>query len=273
LLFPKRRFAPALGLTALTAALFAYRWIILGGLGGYADSTGQPLVLNFQFKALEGLLIRAPALTLLGYYWVQPGGFAFILMVATTAALLLVAAWCSRPGADGRSMLAFGFVWVVLAAAPANSMLFINASMANSRFLHLGAAGVAIFVAVLLTSLSSSRDRWTVTWFLSVLFALGCLHNLAAWRWTSQLTRQVLAELKELDPEPEKGTHYVFHDLPEDVRGVYFLRAGLTDPIRIAYGRDDLSGGRVETLVPAERPVIHIGWQGETPPVLRRIEP
>ena len=267
LLISQRRFAPLLFLTALTAALFVYRWFILGGIGGYADPT------DFGIKTLEGLPIRAPALTLLGYYWFEPEGFAFSLIVAATTALLLTVAWHSRSGPDGRATLAFGFAWAVLSGAPTHGLLFINASMANSRILHLGSLGIALFVAVLLASLSTARTRRLATGGLAVFLALGCFHNLAAWEWTSRRTRQVLEELKQLEPEPKAETQFVFHDLPEAIRGVYFLRAGLADSIRITYGRDDLSGERVEKLVRAERPVIHMGWQGETSPSIRRAVP
>jgi hypothetical protein len=270
LLAPARRFGPPLAVLAVTATVFAYRWLVLGGIGGYAP-TGRPIVFDFGLKTLEGLLIRGPSLMLLGYNWHQPAGFAFLFAVGLTAALLLVSAWHGEPGRNGRARLLFGFVWAVCAIAPTHSFLFINASMANSRILYFGSVGMALFVSQVIHGIRVPRVRETAMIFLPALLAIGALHNLTAWRWTSQLTKNTLAELRALDPKPRAGTHYVFHDLPDTVRGVYFLRSGFADAIRFTFGRDDVSGDRAGTPPAAETPVVHIQWKAESPPRLERI--
>ena len=41
------------GFFALTAAAFVYRWIVLGGIGGYVDrASGRPEILNIRPVAL-----------------------------------------------------------------------------------------------------------------------------------------------------------------------------------------------------------------------------
>jgi hypothetical protein len=267
-----RRYWPALAVAGVTAMVFGYRWIVLGGVGGYHDPAGRPIALSLGFKTLEGLLVRGPSQTMLGYNWHQPAGLALIIVVSLTAALLLAAAWHNRPDRDGRARLLFGFAWVVVASAPAHSMLFIDASLMNSRVLHFGSVGMALFVAQLMHGIRVPRLRQTATALLAGLLGAGALHNLAAWRWTSELTRNTLTELRALDPSPRPGTRYVFHDMPATVRGVYFLGSGLTDSIRLSYGRDDLSADRAGSPAPAETPVIHVQWK-ETPPLVKRVDP
>ena len=148
----------------------------------------------------------------------------------------------------------------------------------NSRILHLGSLGLAILVAQVLCAIPDRLVRWGATGLLAGLLALGSLHNLGAWRWTSNLSRNLLLELQNLDPSPQEQTHYVFHSLPETVRGVYFLRSGLTDPIRFAYGRDDLTGERAQDSFPgvgktSEDRVVHVVWRGESAPLLERMRP
>jgi hypothetical protein len=272
-LLTPRRLKPALIMTALTAALFVYRWVILGGIGGYTDSSGHPIAFNYGIKTLEGLLIRGPALMLLGYNWRQPAGWGLVLIAGLTAGCMIAAAFCGKPGAGGRGRILFGFCWAVLTIAPAHSLLFIDASMSNSRVLHFGTVGMALSVGQMLQGIGSTRARQLSTAALALLLALGSLHNLAAWRWASNLTRSVLTDLRSLDPEPREGTRYVFHDLPNSVRGVYFLSSGLADAIRLSYGRDDLSGERVERPSSGEGPAVHIQWRGATAPTIERIAP
>src|SRR5262249_52497457 len=52
LLLPRRRFRPLLGFVGLAAVLFGYRWILMGGIGGYAGREGQPATLQIGFKSL-----------------------------------------------------------------------------------------------------------------------------------------------------------------------------------------------------------------------------
>src|SRR5262249_11639280 len=50
---------PLIGFVFLTAATFGYRWIALGGMGGYADRDGSLAVYNVGFKTIEGLFFAS----------------------------------------------------------------------------------------------------------------------------------------------------------------------------------------------------------------------
>src|SRR5947199_8966501 len=100
--------------------------------------------------------------------------------------------------------------------------------------MHLGILGLGMLDAQVLCGIPARLVRWGATGLLAGLLALGSLHNLGACRWTSELSRNFLLELQSLDPAPQEPTRYVLHSLPKAVRGVYVLRAGLTDALRSA---------------------------------------
>jgi hypothetical protein len=87
---------------------------------------------------------------------------------------------------------------------------------------------------------------------LIAVLNLGVLHNLAAWRWASGLARNTLQSVTELEPSPAPGTQFVFSNVPDTVRGVFFLGSGLSEGLKMAYGRDDIRVIR-DTETPAEQ--------------------
>ena len=279
LLMPDRRLRPVLCTFALAVGLFVYRWLVLGGIGGYTDPSGRPITYSIGARTFEGLLIRAPAQMLLGYNWFQPPIGGIRIVAAATAAVLLMSALGSQLGRTAWKRILFSFAWILLAILPAHPLVLIDASLMNSRVLHLGSLGLAILVAQVVCGIPAKRVRWGATGLLVGLLGLGSIHNLGAWRWTSELSRNLLLELQDLDPSPQERTHYVFHSLPENLRGVYFFRAGLTDAIRFAYGRDDLTGERAQDSSPLGAPttsedrVVHLMWRGESAPLLERVRP
>jgi len=274
LLIPRRRFRPLLGFVSLAAVLFCYRWILLGGIGGYSDSRGQPATLQIGFKTFEGVFIRGPAQLLLGYNWLQPPALPISVVASLTAAVLLVLALGASAGAVGWKRIAFCAGWIALTIAPAHPLLLIGAGLPNSRVLHMGSIGLALLIALLLAALSAPRIRRATVGALALLLTLGVLHNLEAWRRTSQLSNEFLSELKQLEPSPPPHAEFVFHEMPDTIRGVFFLREGLSEAIRMAYDRDDLDGRRVSdgpvSSTDAHQISIELQWAGETLPLLQR---
>lgn len=278
LLIPSPRFRPALAFMFLAAILFGYRWIVLRGIGGYSDSRGQPATLQLGFKSFEGVFIRGPAQSLLGYNWLQPPVVPISVVASLTAAILLMLALYARAGAVGPRRTAFCGSWMVLTIAPAHPLLLIGAGLTNSRILHLGSIGLALLLALLLASLGAARRiRAGTVGLLVVLLTLGALHNLEAWQRTSRLSGEFLSEIKQLEPSPPPRAEFVFHDMPDTIRGVFFLREGLSDAIRMAYDRDDLDAKRASDAPASpsdalQDSIIDLRWAGETPPLLQRVQ-
>jgi hypothetical protein len=95
-----------------------------------------------------------------------------------------------------------------------------------------------------------------------LLFGLGVLHNLQAWRWTSSLGSATLRQVFQLEPNPAENTQFVFSKLPGDIRGVFFFQAGLSEGLQLVYDRDDIRGYR-DTAPSAVAPQIRLEWNGD----------
>ena len=81
------RLKPVLPFGLLTMAVLIYRLAALGSIGGYVGDTGAPAVFDIGLQTIEGVLLRAPALSLLGLNWLQPG--PVVPIAAFLAGLLL----------------------------------------------------------------------------------------------------------------------------------------------------------------------------------------
>jgi hypothetical protein len=166
---------------------------------------------------------------------------------------------------------------MIVAILPAHPLLMIGAGLTNSRVLHLGSAGLAVLLAYLLGGFASARFRRVHVALLACLLSLATLHNLAAWRWTSRLSQDLLSEVQQLEPTPAPNTQFVFYNLPDTIRGVFFFHEGLLEAVRMAYGRDDLSVTRILGSPPANsppetgNPVVRLEWKGEAGPLLGRL--
>src|SRR5437667_11015294 len=128
---------------------------------------------------------------LLGYNWFQPPIGGIRIVAAATAAVFLVSALSSQLGSMQRKRILFSFAWILLAVLPAHPLVLIDASLMNSRVLHLGSLGLAILVAQVLRGIPDRLVRWAVTGLLAGLLGLGSIHNLAVLRWTSGLFRRL----------------------------------------------------------------------------------
>lgn len=253
-LTPSRSLRPVVPFLLMILGIVGYRVWVLGGLGGYLGPDGESETLRFGLDTLEGLVVRAPSLTLLGLNWLQPGLAG--LIGAALAGLFLAIAWAGRAK---RAVVAFALVWLIAAALPAHPLLLIGPSLTNARVLYLGSVGLAIGIA---SALCASSTRAGATVALVALLIAGARHNTAAWQHTSGLARQFLEDVERQVPAPAEGTQFVFYGVPEYVRGVHFLRVSMTAPLWLAYGRTDIEGTRAEEGANREAPVVELDWTG-----------
>lgn len=267
LMFRDRRLKRIFPFFLAAGIFFFYRWIILGGIGGYSSPDGNPTVFSFGIKTLEGFFVGVPAYTILGFNWSPPWVPAIRALASLTASSLLVIALAARPGSIGLKRIIFCIVWIVVSILPANPMIFFGAYLTNSRFLYLGSVGMALLVAQLISSIEAPRIRRVSGVFLVFLLFLGVVFNLTAWRYASRLTQKLMTEVVLLEPSPPPGTLYVFHSMPATVRGVFNLKVGLQEAIQQAYGRKDIRAIRSGDDDPnpasdsAQSPVIHWEWK------------
>jgi hypothetical protein len=267
MLMRARKWKAVGGFVAVAAATFVYRWRVLHGIGGYQAPGGSPAVLALGRKVLTAVFLRSPAETLLGYNWHQPPAWRVIAIAAATTAVLLSLLFISRPGPSWRPLAWFALGWMVIAILPAHFLLGTSdPALLWSRVLYIGAIGVAILLATLLSGVADVRLRRIWSSLLLICFLLGMWHNLSAWRSNSRITRQFLAALPRLQPYPPHDSEFVIAGMPIELCGVRFFLTGLTPAVQLAYGRPDLTAGR--SFEPALRPnvaAIYLRWTGQPP--------
>jgi len=254
------------GFLAIGGVAFVYRLFALGGLGGY-KSGGVSSALDLGPKTLEGLLIRAPAQMLFGLNWTEPVGILAITVASVIAAILMLLVLGARLGTEQHSIVQLALIWTFITMIPAHFLLMIGPGLSNSRVLCLPTVGIAMMLGQLLGSLSGRRFQTAVFAVFAVVLNLGVLHNLAAWRSTAALAEDTLQHVMRLEPSPPSHSQLVFSNLPDTVRGVFFFRVGLSESLKMAYGRDDISAihdSDPATEVPGSPQVqVRFLWKGE----------
>jgi hypothetical protein len=179
-----------LGLIAsitICAAMFAYRWSLFHGPGGYIDpATGQPQVLSFHLGAtLKALLLRVWVNLLFPVNWdasAKSATLAAALLIGTGA--ILYAAFTNRLSRRiALSMLAL----TIGALLPAYHLALIGDSLNGSRILYLPAVGFCVLCAHLV------QNKRLPAALLVVCTGAILLHNLDAWHRNAVLADQVCA--------------------------------------------------------------------------------
>jgi hypothetical protein len=264
------------GLLATGGLAFLYRIVAIGGIGGYHNGGGSAAA-DFTWGTVYGVFLRSPSQMLFGLNWMQPSGFLVTTLAAVMAAVtLLIATYAVLEVEQGR-IIALAMFWIVIAMLPAHFLSLIGPGLTNSRILCLPTVGMAIVLGQLLGSIRNPRFQMSLFVLFVVVLNLGVLHNLAAWRWTSRLGRDTVQQIVKAAPAPPPGAQFVVSDMPETVRGVLFLEACLTESLKLAYGRDDISAVRdLKSVAPDEAaappPRIFLIWKGEPGELIRRQE-
>jgi len=195
-----------LPLFVVAIGVFAYRWRLLGGVGGYQDAAdGLPTVFHFKLTStLQALFPRFWGTLLFPLNWTtRPGFVLYLLMGASLIALL----WLAYSRASRRP-LALGLTFAYICALPVHQFLSIGADLEKSRVLYFASVGLAILFAALITS-----RRLLVPAALILLFHCAALeHNLTIW--------------KRVGYEARAACQPGAKDLPNVRDGVYFLHTG-----------------------------------------------
>jgi hypothetical protein len=226
---PWRKAAPLLSLfLLLTCILFAYRWKLQGGIGGYTDlKSGAPLFGELgALQAIRSLGLRLWAVLFFPINWSrQPGMLLGLVTAAYLAALVWLAA--SR---TGRLVWLFPLGTVLIAALPPLHQLLIGPDLQKSRLLYLPLVGFSLLLATAIEPLEQ-RARWIVPAAI-LLFQFAALqHNLDAWRRTGEIAKQsCIAAARCIRPGTSKLEVW---NMPGSLDGVYFLDLGLSECIQM----------------------------------------
>jgi hypothetical protein len=210
----------------LATILFAYRWMLQGGIGGYLGAGGQPQALSLHpVLMIEALALRLWAVLFFPVNWAISAGIwpriATALYIAAWGAIV----WAIR-GARVRLLIPLGFVLAM--ALPAVQQLLIGADLEKSRLVYLPAAGFCLLAASAVSGAGlGPAKRWGAA-FVILAFNLTALeHNLTGWEDAAVKSRTVCRAVAECsNPASVAG-------LPRSLNGVYFFANGLPECVRM----------------------------------------
>jgi hypothetical protein len=225
-----RRVAP---FAALTGAVFIYRWHLLSGIGGYQTSAHTPAIFNFSLvRTANALFLRLWATLFFPLNWTESKQWWLLIAIGAGLVVYVILGLYGRRDRRTLTFLTFAFI----AALPVQQLLLIGPDLEKSRILYLPSVGFALFLAAVLQTLQ--RPDWRIPAALAMIcFQAACLqHNLITWRGIA-LIAQRACDTVAAAMEGNRLTVTV-DDLPNVVRGVYFLHEDMGDCLTVWHGVD-----------------------------------
>jgi hypothetical protein len=216
------------------AALFAYRWWLFGGIGGYKDvQTGEWQALTFGPSTVKALALRLWTALYFPINWsMEPGPWLAALMIAYMGALVWLAT--TRPN---RKLMAFTLGFIIVSALPPLHMLVIGAELGNSRLLYLPCVGFCLMLGVAVDGLRG-RIRWVIPGVILAFNFAALHHNLNGWEYASQKAKAACAIAvqcaRPCNVSPAKTVEV--SGLPRTLRGVPFFANGFAECIQTVGG-------------------------------------
>lgn len=214
---------------AVTAAVFLYRWRLLGGIGGYRDiGTGRPYIFTFNLlRTGKAFTSRLAAALDFPINWSRPLEW---WLIASLIAAMAAGAFLFTARANQRRIW-FGLGFILLAALPVHEFLGIDADLEKSRVLYLPSVGLALVFAA---AIEAVRPRVAVTLGCAILaFQLAALeHNLFVWDSVSRLAARTCSSVAAVEGP------VAVSDVSNTIDGIYFLHTGLLGCVEKAGKRD-----------------------------------
>lgn len=220
----KRRIRYLAPFFVLAGILFAYRWALQGGIGGYLGPGGRPQALSPNLVSIaKALALRLWAALFFPVNWTVRGG-AWL----AAAALVYASAWAALVwaihGKRRRLLLPLGFVLAM--ALPPVQQLLIGADLEKARLLYLPSVGFCLLAAVAV-SMAPPRLGWGAGLIILAFNVLALRHNLTGWQETAAKSKAVCEAVAACsNPASVQG-------LPRSLNGVYFFANGLPECVRI----------------------------------------
>jgi hypothetical protein len=212
LAWQRRAWRTAVPFLALAGGLLVWRWLLLGGMGGYPGATSPGVA-----GPIKALLLRLPAVLIFPVNWSRPAGLA----LAVAAALYLGALILLFSVRPARDRLVFPLGLLVAAALPPVQQLLIGADLQKARLLYLPSAGFCLLLAACSEYLST-RWRWFVAAALVAFQVAALQHNLEIWRDVGERAAAVCSAAARSGQSRLPG-------LPGSIDGVYFFANGFEE--------------------------------------------
>ena len=215
----------------VAAALFAYRWWALGGIGGYASAGGEAGIFRFNpLHTVDALLLRQWAILFFPFNWSAPSSSLLRAALAAIPLILAVCAWMAKPP---RRALAGCIAFIIAAALPVQHLLLLGPDLSGSRQLYLASVGWALLWACVLDTIAW-RPRVIIAGALVALEICVLEHNLNVWRDTAEAARSVCASFGKVAAETPDPI--VVRSLPAFRMGTVYLNNGFPQCVEMNSG-------------------------------------
>ncbi len=227
----RRHLIPLLPYFLLAGTLFALRWLVFGGIGGYRDlQSSHAKALSFSLlSALKAAVPRLWSVLCFPINWsIRPGTVLAILTVGYVIALGRLAT-----SATDLRKLFFSFAFVLVSVIPPLHMLLIGSDLEKSRLLYLPSVGFCLMLALAADKLRG-RAFWMATGIVLTFNFLALEHNLGAWRYASAKAQAACAAAADCVGSGNGKTVVV--GLPAILRGVYFFGNGFKECVEARRG-------------------------------------
>lgn len=248
------RITAAVPFFVAAAVVFAYRWSLFGGIGGYVVGGKRQAFSLGLTSTLKALVMRLWAVLYFPINWTVEPGIVLGLLALASVICLLWLAFTTRPG--GRLWFPLGFVLV--AVVPPLHLLLIGAHLGNARVLYLPAVGFCLFLALAVDGL----NRWPrhVIPVVILVFNLAVLqHNLDCWEYTSAKTKSACEAAAQY---ARPGRKLAVAGMPMTIRGVPFFANGMADCVEMNTHRPaDIEVIRDGRIPDADEGTVLLIWE------------
>jgi len=206
----------------VTTAAFLYRWILLGGIGGYREQGGQALFYSLKLTTTgKVLFVRLWTSLYFPINWsLDPAKWIGILALVYIAALL----WLALKATPSRTMRV-AQASLALAILPPLHLLGGAADLSGGRLLYLPSVFFCVMLAASLETFGRMQ-RITLALALVSFHAAAVHHDLPFWHAAGDRVHAMCAEAAE------NGTAVV--DPPRLIHGVPALANGSSQCVELA---------------------------------------
>jgi len=213
---------------ALAAILFAYRWNLFGGIGGYINpATGRPAALTLGLAStLKAVAVRLWTSMYFPLNWSAAASLPLsrplaLLAVAYMATIL----WLALRSRPARTIW-FAAAAILISTIPVLSLLAGSPALAGSRVFYLPSVWFAILLALAIDGTHGyGRVRYAAAAVVLVFQFAALQHNLGFWEAASA---QVKAAC-------ETGIPSVASSVPDSINGVPALANGKPECLEIGH--------------------------------------
>lgn len=212
----------------LAAILFAYRWSLFGGIGGYINpATGRPAALSLGLgSTLKAVAVRLWTSLYFPLNWSTDASLPVALLAISYMAAIIWLAARSRPA----RMAWFAAAAVLISTIPVLSLLAGSPALAGSRVLYLPSVWFAILLALALDGVPG-RGRFAAAAIVLAFQFAALQHNLGFWEAASAQVKAACETGSLLVPNA------VTSSVPDSIDGVPALANGKPECIEIAHNK------------------------------------